>query len=83
MYASTARTGRPRWDALDIPNVLCTLQLIIARLSRGQEDTLTAFTHPAEVLGDSLALGRYYVGAFLRPNGDSLVVDAGAVDLPP
>jgi hypothetical protein len=83
MYASPARTGRPGWDALDVPNAVCTLQLTIARLGRGQEDTLSALTHPANVLGDSLAPGRYYVGAFVRPNGDSLVLDAGAVDLRP
>jgi hypothetical protein len=83
MYASTARAGRPRWDALDIPNVICTLELKIARLGRGQEDTLSALTHPADVLGESLAPGRYYVGAFVRPNRDSLVLDAGTVDLHP
>jgi hypothetical protein len=83
MYASPARVGRPRWDYLDIPNVICTLELTIARLSQGQEDTLSALTHPEEVLGDSLAPGRYYVAAFVRPNRDSLLLDAGAVDLHP
>ena len=83
MYASPERVGRPRWDYLDIPNVICTLQLIIVRLSRGQEDPLSTLTHPEDVLGDSLAPGRYYVAAFLRPNRDSLLVEAGAADLHP
>jgi hypothetical protein len=83
MYTDPARTGRPEWDALAVPNAACTLPLIVRQVERGEELTLRALTLPREVLGDSLAPGPYYVGAVVRPNGDSLVVEAGAVDLRP
>ena len=60
---------------------MCTLEGNIARLKQGQVDTVKALT--GNVLGDTLAPGRYYVAAFVRPNRDSLIVDAGVVVLHP
>jgi len=83
IFETPMRSGRPRWDDRDVPNSICTLELTIVRLGQGQEDTLRALTHPADVLGDSLAPGRYYVGALVRTNRHSRVLEAGAVDLRP
>ena len=83
IFEAPMRTGRPRWDDRDVPNAICTTELTIARLGQGQEDTLRTFLLPAAVLGDSLAPGRYYVGALVRANGDTRVLDAGVVDLRP
>ena len=83
MYTQPARTGQPAWDARAVPNTACTLPLLRRHLGLGEELALTALTLPREVLGDSLPSGHYYVGAVVRPNGDSLVVTAGEVDLQP
>jgi hypothetical protein len=81
MYTDPARTGPPRWDALAVPNAACTLPLISRQVNEGEDLALTALTLPREVLGDSLAAGKYYVGAVVRPNSDSLVLGAGEVEL--
>jgi hypothetical protein len=35
-YASPTRTGQLRWDAVALPNVVCTLEQNTARLGQGQ-----------------------------------------------
>jgi hypothetical protein len=83
VYTDPARTGPPSWDALAVPNTACQSPLIVRHLSRGGELALNALTLSRAVLGDSLAPGRYYLGTVVRPNGDSLVVEAGEADLMP
>lgn len=83
MYRTPARTGRPAWDALAVPNTACQAYLVRRHLGFEEELTLTALTLPREVLGDSLPAGRYHVAALVRPNGDSVIVAAGEVDLAP
>jgi hypothetical protein len=83
VYTQPTRSGQPSWDALAVPNTACPLPLIVRHLGRGEELALNALTLPREVLGDSLAPGHYYLGAVVRPNGDSLVVEAGEADLTP
>jgi hypothetical protein len=83
VFDTPTQNGRPRWDDRDVPNAICTTELTIARLRQGQVDTLRALLPPADVLGDSLASGRYYVGALVRTNHDTLVIEAGTLDLHP
>ena len=83
MYAGSERTGKPAWDALSVPNTACPLPLLRRHLGLGEALPLTALTLPREVLGDSLPPGRYYAAAIMRPNGDSVIVAAGEVDLGP
>jgi hypothetical protein len=83
MYRTPDRAGLPAWDALAVPNTACQAYLVRRHLGFGEELALTALTLPREVLGDSLPAGRYHVAALVRPNGDSVVVAAGHVDLAP
>lgn len=80
-FRTTARTGSPAWAQFRVQNFGCILPLYVRTLAPGDTLQLGALSLPREVLGDSLPAGRYYVAAVLRPNGETVRVPAGEVEL--
>lgn len=80
-FRTEARTGTPAWAQFRDPSYGCTLPLYRRTLAPGETLELAALSLPREVLGDSLPVGRYYVAAVVRPNGEIVRIAAGEVEL--
>lgn len=82
LFRSARRSGRPVWDGLSllVDNV-CMGVAIDTDMQVGEERTFTWFLIPAEVRGDSLDSGRYFVQALFVTGQVTLPLAAGTVDL--
>lgn len=77
-YHDEARS-RLAWSQQD--HVHCTAALVEWTLPAGASRQGSARTDAAEILRDTLPDGRYWLEAVLRPNGTTIAVPAGTVDL--
>lgn len=78
-YTTAERTGEPAWD--QSRDIVCTQQVMIARLGPGESEEVTGRASARDVLGDSLPNGRYYLTAVVVPNRQQVEVPAGEADL--
>lgn len=78
-YDNAMRAGAPVWD--QSRDAACTMAIVEARIPDGDSETFRGGVSAADILGDSLPDGRYYLSAVLRPNRTSIEVAAGAADL--
>jgi hypothetical protein len=77
-YADEARTTLA-WDQAD--HVYCTMALVEWHLAPGASRQATVRTDAAAILGDTLPDGEYWLAAVLRPDGRTVEVPAGSVNL--
>lgn len=80
-YRTAERSGAPAWDQQRV--AVCTMAIQIVRLAPGESREFGMHAGAAEILGDSLPAGRYYLTALLRPDGDRVEVPAGEAELAP
>ncbi|HEU5208775.1 MAG TPA: BsuPI-related putative proteinase inhibitor [Longimicrobiales bacterium] len=78
VYRDEARTELA-WDQAE--HVGCTMALVEWSLAPGASRQATVQTDAAAILGTTLPDGRYWLAAVLRPEGRSVEVPAGPVDL--
>jgi hypothetical protein len=78
-YATPERVGVPAWDQQHA--VACTMILVEHRLAPGESAEHRARAGTADILGDSLPDGRYFLTALVRPGGRRLEITAGEADL--
>lgn len=78
-YRSDDRTAEPAWDQQR--GAMCAQALVRHRLSPGETEQHGTRVDAGEILGDSLPDGRYYLTAFIRPDGREVEIDAGSVEL--
>jgi hypothetical protein len=78
--ARDSTVARPVWDQSRV--AMCTQGLVGVELRPREAISYSGSAAVAEIRSDSVPPGRYFVVAFLRPNGDSVRVPAGAVVLP-
>ncbi len=69
--------GEPDWR----PKGICVLEMDAMRFSPGESQQFTVTVPVAEILGDSLDDGRYYVAALVWLRDQSLMLSAGEVEL--
>jgi hypothetical protein len=73
-------SGALVWDLGD--DVGCTLALVEIDLSPGEtEEYQAGLVSAATILGDDLPDGEYRIAVYLRPNGQTVELDAGMADL--
>jgi hypothetical protein len=78
-YRDAART-RLAWD--QSVGMVCTMQIQIVELAPGESSEKAApRVSAADILGDSLPDGRYYLSAFVQVVGAPVTVPAGSADL--
>jgi hypothetical protein len=77
-YHDADRT-RLAWDQAE--HVGCTMALVSWRIDAGAAREANAHTNAADILGAALPDGRYWLEAVLRPDGRTIRVPAGSVDL--
>ncbi|MGH7445037.1 MAG: hypothetical protein ACREKM_09180, partial [Longimicrobiales bacterium] len=77
-YSDAARTQLV-WDQGE--HVGCTMALVEWDLAPGTSQTARAGTGAREILGDALPDGEYWLDAVLRPDGRTVTVPAGSVQL--
>lgn len=78
-YRTPDRTGTPDWDQAQ--HVFCTMALEVVQLGPGESRSFTTRTNAAEILGNSLPNGHYYLAAFVNKTGSGIQLDAGEADL--
>jgi hypothetical protein len=78
-HPASADGGAPAWD--QARDIVCTLQLMILRLGPGESRPITGGAGAGDVLGDSLPNGRYRLSALVFPDGGTLELPAGEVEL--
>ena len=79
-YRSAARSGRAEYDQTRAFG--CTAALVEVELSPGARRSFDGSTvSAADVLGDSLPEGRYYLSVVASPFGQEIEIAAGSVDL--
>lgn len=78
VYRDAARTDLA-WDQAD--HVGCTMALVEWDIAPGSSETARAATDAGQILGDTLPDGEYWLEAVLRPDGRTVVVPAGSVEL--
>jgi hypothetical protein len=79
VYRNEARTGTPAWDQRR--ERMCTQAIVQLRLAPGGAERYETRATAAEILGDSLPPGRYWLAALVRPGGEHIDVPAGSVIL--
>jgi hypothetical protein len=80
VYRSAGRTGTPAWDQERV--VGCTMEIVEERIGPGQSREYTAGNiSAAEILGDSLPNGRYFLVAAFLKDGQRVPLEAGEADL--
>lgn len=67
------------WDQRTL--ILCTAALVEVDLPAGATRVFSTQADAAAILGDRLPNGRYRIEAVLNPDGQTLVLDGGEVDL--
>ena len=80
VHRDSARTGEPAWSQERFMG--CIAVIFDDTIAAG--DTAQYYaprTDAAEILGDSLPDGRYWLSITLNPRGERLVVPAGSADL--
>lgn len=76
-------SGRVVWDSQYAPSSLgCVLSLTHVRIGIGDSTRFGRGVTRAEVLGDSLPPGRYFVRGLLVIEPDRIGVEAGEIDIP-
>jgi hypothetical protein len=78
-YRTPERTDQPAWDQQR--ETMCAQMLVQQRLEPGQTFEHQTQVSAAEILGDSLPPGRYYLTALVRPEGQAVELLAGEADL--
>lgn len=80
VYRDASRTGNPAWD--QARTVGCFQAVQEFTVAPGDSTIIGRGTiGAAEILGDSLPAGRYYFTVVLRPDWQTLELDAGEADL--
>jgi len=70
----------PVWDQGH--DVACTMALVPLELEPGESALFrTPVSSARDVLGDDLPDGVYRIAAYLRPDGETIEIDAGSVEL--
>lgn len=78
-YDNEARTGEPAWDQAHLLG--CTMALEERTVPGGGALELRGASDARDILGDSLPDGRYWLAAYIRPDGGAVEVPAGSADL--
>jgi hypothetical protein len=78
-YRTARRTGAPAWDQERV--AVCTMEIAEERIGPGQSREYTVGTNAAEILGDSLPNGQYFLVAAFLKDGQRVPLEAGEVDL--
>jgi len=78
-YRTPDRTGSPAWDQAQ--QVYCTMAIQVIQLGPGESLTFTTRANAAEILGDSLPNGRYYLSVYVNKTGAAIELQAGEADL--
>lgn len=78
-YRTPDRTAQPAWD--QAREVFCTQAIQVITIMPGESREFTTRTDAAQILGDSLPNGRYFLTAVVNKTGWPLQLEAGAVDL--
>jgi hypothetical protein len=73
------RDSEEVWDQRTL--ILCTAAVVDVELDGGASESFSTTTSASAILGSSLPDGKYQLRAVLRPDGRSLTLDAGEVDL--
>lgn len=71
--------GQQVWDQRIL--ILCAAQIVEVTVPPGGSRTFETRTDAAQILGGTLPDGRYRIEAVLQPSGETVRLDAGAVDL--
>lgn len=79
VYRTPERSGPPAWDQAQ--HVFCTMALQVVQIGPGESRSFTTRTNAAEILGDSLPNGRYYLTAYVNRTGGGPELPAGEADL--
>jgi hypothetical protein len=79
VYRDSARRDLV-WDSAS--RFGCSMALVPVSIGAGKSTTVSAPSiSAADILGSSLPNGRYYFTAVIRPDGTTLNLDAGSVEL--
>lgn len=79
VYRDRERTGRPAWDQAH--QVFCTMAIQIVEIGPGESREFRTRSDAAQILGDSLPNGRYYLSAMVNKVGGGIELEAGEADL--
>jgi hypothetical protein len=82
LFPSPSRVGQPSWDGFRmVDEGICSGVALELLLHPGESREFTSLIIQAEVKGDSLNSGTYYVAASFIANQDTITVAAGEVAL--
>jgi hypothetical protein len=80
VHRDSARSGEPAWTQERFMG--CIASIFDDTIAAGDTAQYAApRTNAAEILGDSLPDGRYWLSIMVRPRGEPIVVPAGSADL--